>query len=74
MIVTDSKNVVECALEDIRCYREHGVDLNPYSTPWARQSWQNSFDEKLLGMLDYPDCYQRGKTTKELLASKVKKS
>ena len=27
------------ALEDIRCHRENGVDLNPYSTDGSRRSW-----------------------------------
>jgi hypothetical protein len=32
--------------EDIRCHRENGVSLNPYSTSGSRESWQNGFDNK----------------------------
>lgn len=38
--------LVAAVKEDIRCHRENGVSLNPYSTLGSRQSWQNGFENK----------------------------
>ena len=60
--------VVAAATEDIRCHLENGVDLNPYSTNRARQSWQNGFDGKPFGLLDWAGEYQRGRVCAQLIA------
>jgi hypothetical protein len=54
-------------LEDVRCHRENGVDLNPYSTSGARQSWQHGFDGTPEVLLDYSHCYQRGKLARSII-------
>lgn len=59
--------VKAAVLEDIRCHRENGVSLNPYSTVGARGSWQNGFDGKEPTITDRLDCYQRGKIAAQLL-------
>ena len=38
--------IVAAVKEDIRCHRENGVSLNPYSTLGSSQSWQNGFENK----------------------------
>lgn len=58
----------EAVLEDIRCHRENGVDLNPYSTNRARRSWQNGFEGKPEGMMDWYVEYKRGQMAAKLLA------
>jgi hypothetical protein len=50
----------QAVLEDIRCHRLYGVDLNPFSTPGYRRSWQNGFGGTPEVLLDFDDCYQRG--------------
>jgi len=51
-----------CSIEkDIQNHKDNGVDLNPYSTGRARSSWQKGFDGKPCTLLDWSDCYQRGK-------------
>ena len=55
--------------EDIRCHRENGVDLNPYSTEGARRSWQNGFEGKPEVLLDYDVPYQRGRLAARMIAS-----
>lgn len=52
--------------EDIRCHVENGVDLNPYSTPGMRLSWQRAFDGKPEMLLDYCVARRRG-----LMAAKL---
>ena len=52
--------------EDIRCHRENGVSLNPYSTSGSRGSWQRGFDGELELLLDYEIPRLRG-----ILAAKL---
>lgn len=54
---------------DIRCHRDNGVSLNPYSTNRARASWQNGFDGKPAALIDWYDCYQRGQIAAQLTRS-----
>ena len=60
-------NLIEAVQEDIRCHRENGVDLNPYSTDGSRRSWQNGFEGKPEVLLDYDIPYQRGKLAAQLI-------
>lgn len=53
--------------EDIRCHRENGVDLNPYSTDGSRRSWQNGFEGKTQTWLDYETPYRRGMLAAQLI-------
>jgi hypothetical protein len=54
--------------EDIRCHRENGVDLNPYSTPGMRGSWQRGYEGQPELLLDYSQAYQRGQMAAKLIA------
>jgi hypothetical protein len=70
MVVMNTKpyNEVEAAVrEDIRCHRQNGVDLNPYSTNRARASWQNGFEGKPFSLIDWAGEYQRGKVAAQLI-------
>jgi len=58
--------------EDIRSHRENGASLNPFSTQRARSSWQNGFDGKPLGMMDWADEHERGKVCAELFGKDKK--
>lgn len=60
-------DLIDRVKEDIRCHRENGVDLNPFSTTGMRRSWQNGFDGKPEVMLDYCNAYQRGKLAAQLI-------
>ncbi|MFN8758820.1 MAG: hypothetical protein ACK5XA_08430 [Tagaea sp.] len=55
--------------EDIRCHRENGVDLNPYSTPGRRESWQRGFAGQPELLLDWTDSYNRGRIAARLIAT-----
>jgi hypothetical protein len=61
----------EFAKEDLRCHRENGVDLNPFSTVGARDEWQRGFDGRDLlgyqGLPEYNAFYQRGAAAARLL-------
>ena len=70
MNATDTE-LREAVLEDIRCHRDNGVDLNPYSTDRARRSWQNGFDGRPEGMLDWYVEYKRGKLAAKLIKELV---
>lgn len=67
MTTKNWKEIESAVKEDIRCHRENGVSLNPYSTHRARQSWQNGFDGKPFALLDWSGEYQRGKVAKQLI-------
>ena len=67
MTTRNWKEIVAVVTEDIRCHRENGVSLNPYSTDGARWSWPNGFDDKPFVLTDRADCYQRGKVAAQLL-------
>jgi hypothetical protein len=54
------RELEDSVLEDIRCHVENGVDLNPYSTPGMRLSWQRAFDGKPEMLLDYCVARRRG--------------
>lgn len=60
------------AMHCIRAHREHGHDLNPYSTQGARTRWQRGFDgdtpRPYEGTLDWDTQYQQGAATKRLLS------
>jgi hypothetical protein len=62
-----SSALLQTVAEDIRCHRENGVDLNPFSTEGYRRSWQHGFDGTPEVLLDYSDCYQRGQLAAELI-------
>lgn len=63
---TDSE-LRDAVLEDIRCHRENGVDLNPYSTDGSRHSWQTGFDGKPLGPAGYFTPHRRGKLAAQII-------
>lgn len=65
------KDITAAVTEDIRCHRENGVSLNPYSTNRARASWQNGFDGTPPCLLDWAENYQRGKVCAQLIAEGV---
>ena len=46
--------------EDIRCHRENGVSLNPYSTQGSRRSWEHGFEGVPMQLIDYDLPYRRG--------------
>jgi hypothetical protein len=54
--------------DDIQRHKLNGVDLNPYSTNRARASWQNGYEGKPATLLDWLDCYQRGRVAKQVMA------
>lgn len=56
--------------EDIRCHRENGVDLNPFSTVLMRGSWERGFRGKSALMSDFLDAYERGKLAAEMINAK----
>lgn len=52
--------------EDIRCHKENGVDLNPFSTPGMRWSWQKGFCS--LAVAPFSDAaYDRGRLAAKLI-------
>jgi hypothetical protein len=63
----------KAAREDIARHREHGIDLNPFCTPGARDDWQRGFDNagprsyETRGV-DFDTIYQRGRAVARLLA------
>lgn len=52
--------LVACVREDIRYHRELGADLNPYSTPGMRSSWDRGFAGVPKALLDYEGPRHRG--------------
>lgn len=54
------RDLEDAVKEDIRCHRENGVDLNPYSTPASRGSWQDGFEGRPFRIVDYDLPYRRG--------------
>jgi hypothetical protein len=52
---------------DIRCHRENGVSLNPYSTDLARNAWQRGFDGAPQRTGEWVDCYRRGQLAAQLI-------
>ena len=58
--------LVRTVRADIRCHRENGVSLNPYSTNRARNSWQHGFDGVPMSPLDWRTEYERGALAAEL--------
>ena len=71
MTTKNWKEIEAAVREDIRCHRENGVSLNPYSTNRARSSWQNGFDGKPATLMDWAENYQRGKVCAQLIAGGV---
>lgn len=67
MLFEDSLLIISAVNEDIRCHRDNGVDLNPYSTNRARASWKNGFDGKPATLLDWHEEYQRGKVAAQIM-------
>ena len=67
MTTRNWNDIVAAVTEDIRCHRENGVSLNPYSTVGARGSWRNGFEGKAPTLVDRYDCYQRGKVAAQLI-------
>lgn len=63
----DHKTMEEAVREDIRCHRENGVDLNPYSTAGSRGSWQRGFDGEPEMLLDYELPRLRGQMAAKLI-------
>ena len=70
----DVRTLAEAAAaQDVRKHKEHGVDLNPYYTQGARDSWQRGFDWKGARSYEYPDMpdwdfqYQRGAACARIL-------
>lgn len=62
-------------LEDIRCHRENGVSLNPYSTDMSRNSWQRGFESfPYRELIDYDRPYHRGRMAAVVLAEEKEKS
>jgi hypothetical protein len=66
MTVPD-RTLREAVLEDIRCHRENGVDLNPYSTQTSRSSWANGFAGRPRTMTDYIVAHARGRLAASLI-------
>lgn len=58
--------LLAAVLEDIRCHRENGVSLNPYSTKGSIRSWQHGFDGQPKALIDYPIPYRRGQLAAQL--------
>ena len=71
MATKNCRDIVAVVTEAIRCHRENGVSLNPYSTDGARSSWQKGFDGKQPALWDQYECYQRGKLCALLLEEGV---
>jgi hypothetical protein len=69
MTTKNWKEITAAVAEDIRCHRENGVSLNPYSTNRARTSWQNGFDGAPVSLTDWPAEYQRGKVAALMLGA-----
>jgi hypothetical protein len=55
--------------EDIRRHRENGTDLNPYSTPGMRGSWQRGFAGEPELLLDFTRARERGELAAILIRS-----
>lgn len=59
------------ARDDIRRHREHGIDLNPFSTPGAREDWRRGFENlgprSYESRVDFDTIYQRGRAVARLL-------
>jgi hypothetical protein len=64
-------HLVLAVREDIRCHRENGVSLNPYSTAGARGSWQRGFDGEPELLLDYDTPRQRGQLCAQLIKERT---
>jgi hypothetical protein len=58
--------LIDAVREDIRCHRDNGVSLNPYSTNMSRWSWQAGFEGKPMELVHYPIPYQRGQLAAQL--------
>jgi len=58
--------VLAAVEEDIRCHRENGVDINPYSTPLYRRSWNDGF-AGTAGVVDRSSSFLRGKLAAQML-------
>jgi ribosome modulation factor len=65
MTTKSHTEIIAVVKDDIRLHTENGVDLNPYSANRARQSWQNGFSGVAPSLLDWLDCYQRGRNTRK---------
>lgn len=65
MSVSDS-DLKRAVTEDIRCHRENGVDLNPYSTAGSRWSWERGFQGQPQRLVDYDLPYRRGALAAQL--------
>lgn len=66
-MATTQQDLIKAVTEDIRCHRENGVSLNPYSTPGYRNSWQNGFEGQPEVLLDFGECYERGALAAQLI-------
>ena len=55
-----SPTLLAAVREDIRCHRENGVDLNPFSTKLMRGSWQRGFAGERELLLDFTPARERG--------------
>lgn len=63
---------VAAAAEDYRRHVEKGYDLNPYSTPGARNDWQRGYDNAPARPWEetthaWDTMYQRGRAAAELV-------
>lgn len=58
-------------LEDIRCHRANGADLNPYSTEGMRRSWEHGFQGIPEVLLDFGSAYDRGRLAAQLIKEKA---
>lgn len=67
MTTKNWNDIVALVTEDIRCHKENGVSLNPYSTDLARAAWQNGFEGKPVTPYTWSDCYQRGMVAAQLM-------
>lgn len=70
MSVSDS-DLKRAVTEDIRCHRENGVDLNPYSTEGSRRSWEHGFKGQPQKLTDYWLAYRRGALAAQLVNEEV---
>ena len=64
--------LIEAVKEDIRCFITYNSDLNPYSTPSSRASWQRGFDGGERLITGYKVEYDRGKLCKEYIDETLK--
>ena len=59
------------AAEDIQRWRDNNVELNPFCTQQARDSWQRGYDNagprSYENTLDFDTIYQRGAACRRLL-------